>query len=283
MKTEASSQSPSLAPSRGCSTQTVQAIIEHFADVNAVSNQGQTALWFACFDGLESFVKILLDAGANPNICDKGKDSSLYSAIRGYCSIDTVMGNINHGADINAVNDVGGTPLLHACNTGQTDSVRLLLKLKADPNIANNDGDTCLHAAVKLSTEILKELIGHCADVNAVNKWGATALFRSCSNGYMDSVKFLLGAGADPTIANKEGFSCLLAAVDGNCSKHTLQALIDHGAHIDASHRDGFNALLSACGTGQSESVRVLLEAGADVSITTLDGNTSLHLAVIGH
>ena len=70
--------------------QTVQAIIDHGAYVNAVNNRGQTPLWFACADGQESFVKILLDAGADPNITNKGGDSSLHSAINGYCSTDTL-------------------------------------------------------------------------------------------------------------------------------------------------------------------------------------------------
>ena len=36
---------------QSCSMQTVQAIIDHGADVNAVNNRGQTPLWFACADG----------------------------------------------------------------------------------------------------------------------------------------------------------------------------------------------------------------------------------------
>ena len=276
----ASSQTPFSAPYHACSAQTVQAIIEHGADVNAANNRCQTALWFACFDGQGTFVKILLDAGADPNITDDVKESSLHSAIRGYCSIDTVMEIIHHGADIDAVNDNSATPLLIACNTGQTESVRCLLKLKADPNIANINGYTSLHSTCKAET--LLEIIDYCADVNVIDKIGRTALLRSCINGYMDQMKVLLEAGADPTIADEEGLSCLNAAIHGHCSKDTLQELLDHGAHIDVKTEDGANALLYACTKGQSESVIILLEAGADVNITTPDGNTILHLAVSG-
>ena len=282
VKSEASSQSPFAAPYSTCSAQAVQSIIEHSTDVNAVNNQGETALWFACFDGQGIFVKILLDAGADPNITDKAKDSCLHSTIRSYCSIDTVTEIIHHSADIDAVNDIGETPLLVACNTGQTEIVRLLLKLKANPTIANVDGDTSLHAAVDCNTETLQEIIDHVADVNVVNKKGRTALLLSCFNGHMDSVTVLLEAGADPTIADEEGLSCLQAAIYGNSSKDTLQSLIDRGAHIDARKGNGSNALLSACGTGQLESVRFLLEAGADVFIVNNDGTTSLLAAVHG-
>ena len=98
----------------------------------------------------------------------------------------------------------------------------------------------------------------------------------------MDAVKVLLEAGADPAISDEEGFSCLHAAIDGYCSKDTLRALIDHGAHVHATRKDGTNALLRACATGQSESVMFLLEAGASVTITKADGNTCLHTAAEG-
>ena len=276
--------SPSLAPYRACNAQTVQSMIDHGADVNAVNNRGQTALWFACADGQEGFVKILLDAGADPNITDNLKDSSLHSAINGHCSIDTVKEIIAHGAHVNAVNNICETPLLVACSTAQEASVKLLLKAKADPNIANVDGYTSLHSAIAAacSNQTLQEILNYGVEVNTRDKRGRTALLLSCFYRQMDSVKVLLKARADPSIADEDGFSCLHAAIDGRCNKGTLQALIDHGAHIDATRKDGTNALLRACTTGQSESVMCLLEAGADVNITKPNGDTCLHTAVKG-
>ena len=267
---------------RKCSVQTVEAIIEHGADVNAMNNRGQTALWFACVDGQDSVVKIRLDREAEPNIADKHQDSCLHAAIHGRCSTETIQKIVDHGAHVNAVNKDGATPLLLACSAAHEGAVRLLLKVKADTNIADGDGDTTLHAATYCSEETLQAVIDYGAHVNAVNKRGRTSLLLSCFYRQMDSVKVLLEAGADPTIADEEGFSCLHAAIDGRCSTDILQALIHHGAHIDAARKDGTNAFLRACTTGQSESVNFLVEAGADVNITKPDGNTCLHIAVKG-
>ena len=284
-KVWASNRSLLTASYHACNLQTIQALIDHGADVNAVNNKGQTALSFACCDGYEACVKILLDTGADPTITDKYGESCLHAAVSGHCSTETIQKIIDHGAHVNAVNKDGATPLLLACFTAQAETVRFLLELNADPNIAYADGDTSLHQAVDAacSEETMQEIIDYGADVNAVNERGRSALLLGCLYRQTDSVKVLLRAGADPNITDQEGFSCLHAAIDGCCSKDSLQALIDHGVPIDAKRKDGTNAFLRACRTGQSESVMLLLEAATDVNAVKPDGNTSLHEAVCGH
>ena len=230
-------------------------------------------------------MKILLDAGADPSIADKYGDSSLHAAINGQCSTRTIQEILDHGARVNAVNKDGATPLLLACSTAHVEAVKFLLKAKADPNLAYADGDTSLHVAIAAdcSKETIQDIIDHGAEVNTVNKRGRTALLLGCFYRQIDSVKVLLEAGADPSIADEEGFSCLHAAVDGYCNRDTLQALIDHDAHIDATRKDGTNALLRACTTGQSDSVMFLLQAKADVNITKPNGNTCLHEEINRH
>ena len=284
VKTGVGYMSPFLTSYHTSNVQTVQAIIDHGADVNAVNNRGQTALWFACIDGQDSIVKVLMDTGADPSIVDKYRDSCLHAAIHGQCSTETIQKIIDHGADVNAVNNDGATPLLLACSKAQAESAELLLNVGADPNIADGDGDASILSAIDgyCSVNTMHKLIANGANVNATNNKGLTALLKACSYGQMDVVKVLLEAGADPTIVDDVHYSSLHAAVDGRCNKDTLRALIDHGAHIDATRKDGTNALLRACTTGQSKSVIVLLEAGAGVSITKPNGNTCLHTAIEG-
>ena len=249
-----------------------------------MNNRGKTALWFACCDGQENFVETLLLAGADPNVADQYGDSCLHAAIHGLSSTKTIQKILDHGAHVNAVDNDGATPLLLACISAQTESVELLLTSGADPNIADADGDTSIIHAIEANCRVntVQNLIDNGAKVNATNNRGSTALIKACSYSQMDVVKVLLEAGADPTIADDVQYSSLHAAVDGRCSKDTLKALIDHGAFIDATRKDGTSALLCACSTAQDESVMLLLKAGADVNITKPDGNTCLHVAVKG-
>ena len=273
VKAGACDASPSPTSYHTCSVHTVRAIIDHGADVNAVDNRGQSALWFACIDGQDSFVEILTDTGADPSIADEYGNSCLHAAIHGHCSTETIQKIVDHGAHVNALNNDGATPLLVACSAAKAESVELLLTLGADPNIADADGDTSILSAIEgyCSVSIMQQLIDNGAKVNATNNKGLTALLKACAYRQIDVAKVLLEAGADPAIVDDVHYSSLHAVVDGRCSLDTLQALIDHGAHIDAERKDGTTALLCACRTGQSESVKFLVEAGADVNIAKAD------------
>ena len=256
-KAGASNRSPFPGPYYTCSKQTIQSIIDHGAHVNDVNNRNQTPLYFACCDRQEDFVKILLDTGADPNIADKYGDSCLHAAMYGCCRTETIQEILDHGALVSVQNIEGATPLLLACSSAQAESVELLLSLGADPNMADADGETSILNAIEgfCSVQIIQRLIDNGANVNASNNTGLTALLKACSYRRMDVVKVLLEAGADPTITSEVGYSSLHAAVDGRCCLNTLKELIDYGAHIDAKRQDGTNVLLSACKTGQSESV----------------------------
>ena len=83
LRTGVSSRSLYPASHQAYSIQTVQAIINLSANVNAVNNRGQTPLWLACADGQEQFVKMLLHNGADPNIADDFSDFCLHSAMYG--------------------------------------------------------------------------------------------------------------------------------------------------------------------------------------------------------
>ena len=133
-------------------------------------------------DGQESFVKILMDTGADPGITDKHGDSCLHAAIFRQCITGTIQKIIDHGVHVNDVNKDGATPLLLACSMAQTDAVSILLNANADPNIAYADGDACLHETVAAycSIETVQEIIDYGGEVNALNKRGRTALLLGC-------------------------------------------------------------------------------------------------------
>lgn len=111
-----------------------------------------------------------------------------------------------------------GDSLLHLAAAGyRVDIVRLLLRAGADPNVAKNRRkSTPLHYAADgfitgpawnqdLQVATLGCLVESGANIHSQDMNGATPLHRAVRTRCAAAVKFLLKAGADPTIGNKSG------------------------------------------------------------------------------
>ena len=86
------------------------------------------------------------------------------------------------------------------------------------------------------------------------------ALIRACRTGQSESVMFLLAAGADVNNVKPDGNTCLHVAVHGNCSKETLQNIIEHGLNVNTANKRGETALILACESAQAEFIEILLK-----------------------
>ena len=169
-----------------------------------------------------------------------------------------------------------------ASEMSNIDAINVLLKAGADPNIADAQGDTCLHHTVRTNykKEVLQAITDHGADLIATNKMNWTALMIASAMSYIDDINVLLKAGADPNIANTYGDTCLHDAVSAACDKEVLQAIIEHGADVNAANKNSETALMMAREKSNAAAIHVLLNAGADPNIANADGYTSLHHTV---
>lgn len=109
-------------------------LISKGAEVDAQSLRG-TPLQCAAADGMKNAVKMLLDNHANPNSVSQQMHTPLALAIRAN-SIDCARLLLKAGADPN-MGSHGITPLVVAVCEGQTEIIRCLLKAGADPNVTN--------------------------------------------------------------------------------------------------------------------------------------------------
>ena len=271
-----------------CSIKVLQAIIAHGVDLNATNKDSNTALMIACAKKNEGAINVLLNASANPNIADdQYGDTSLHKAVDGPgdCSKEVLQAIINHGVDLNTTNKEHHTALMIACYNKHEGAINVLLNAHADPNIADEVcGNTCLHDAVRsnCSIEVLQAIIDHGANVNATNKRNETALTIVCVNKNEDVINALLNGNADPNITDDDGETFLHKAVREDCTKGMLQAIIQHGADVNATNKDKVTALMIACMRGNMDAIYELLNAGADTNVSDKDSRTWLHYAVYG-
>jgi Ankyrin repeats (3 copies) len=151
----------------------------------------------------------LRSSGADPHVKGNFKSIPLHSAAN-FEKFEVVQKLIEYGADINAGDEDGWTPLCwasrgHHFKDGSV--LRLLLERGADVNTrADDDGFTPLHRASKNGAlEVVRLLLEHGADVEAVNRDGKTALqvvgktkYRKVDQGRCDEViRLLLEHGAE--------------------------------------------------------------------------------------
>jgi len=118
-------------------------------DINAQDSEGETALYWASLHGKTEIAQLLLQAGAQTNI--KANDGTVPLHAAAMYSQDTLLIHdlLNHGADLEAVNeDNGWTPLVYAVAIPRPTQYAYFLEQGANPNVQDVDGATPLHFAV---------------------------------------------------------------------------------------------------------------------------------------
>ncbi|HEX7081780.1 MAG TPA: ankyrin repeat domain-containing protein [Gammaproteobacteria bacterium] len=208
---------------------------------------------------------------------------------------------IARGADVDAAEANGTTPLHWAVYREDVALVERLLDAGADPSVENDFGSTPMaEAAVTGNAEIIRLLLDAGADPESPNAEGQTALMAVARTGDLEAAKLLLDAGADVNATEHWGGQSALMWAAVQCHPEMMRLLIEHGAEVDARgavrnwqrrvtaeprpkdlHRGGFTPLLYAAREGCVDGARVLVEAGADIDLADPDRVTPLVLALI--
>jgi ankyrin repeat protein len=176
----------------------------------------------------------------------------------------------------------GATALHWAAHWDDLGIADALLAAGADVNAANELGVTPLHlACTNGSAAMAARLLGRGARVNeTATTTGTTALMTCARSGSLEAVRALLAHGAPPDVAETfKGQTALMWAVAEN-HPPVVRALIEGGANVRVRSKAGFTALLFAAQQGNVEATEILLAAGADVNEPAPDGITPLLVAV---
>jgi len=132
---------------------------------------------------------------------------------------DLVGDLVKLGADANAYDARGYTPLILAAYDGHIDTVDALIRAGADAcKPDRSQGNTAqMGVAFKGEDAIADRLLKAGCDVNARNKAGQTALMMAALFGRTHQLRSLLASGADPALADAEGRTArAVATAQGN-------------------------------------------------------------------
>ena len=299
-------------------TEIMNLILFHGADTNSVNKHGQTPLhtvtsrWKDCSEACA----ILMKHAAKIDVLDKDLNLPLHLACkRAHTMAVKLM--VSNGADSNAVNKERRTPL-HTAANGEKECPRLceiLLNYDARINAEDEGGNQPLHLACKLAyTEIVKTMVCHGADINAMNRIGQTPLHTAadgknycpelheillkhdgerktveengdqplhvaCKHVYTETVKLMVSCGSDTNAVNKHGQTPLHTAAGGEKDCPELcQILLQHLAKIDSMDNDGNQPLHLACRQNHTKTVKLMISHGVNKNAVNNHGQTPIHI-----
>ncbi len=317
-------ETPLMAVARAGNVEGAKLLLDAGADVNATERWGgQSALMWAAAQRQPAMVKLLIERGADvdargtirrwerkvireprPKDMNQGGFTPLLYAAREGC-IECARQLVEGGADIDLADPHRVTPLNMALLNLHFDLAAYLIEAGADVNKWDLYGRTPLYLAADTNT---LPVMGNGAMVVLPSPDERTAL---------DIARMLLERGADPNIQLKrrppyrnvpqdrggdsilsQGATPLLRAARAGDAPF-VELLLEHGALVDLPSNQGVTPLMAAAGVeygqrvtrgrnrteeGVLETMRLLLEAGADInarSIIERRGETAAHLLVI--
>ncbi|KAL8886648.1 MAG: hypothetical protein Q9192_006449, partial [Flavoplaca navasiana] len=248
----------------------VDLFLEHGADPNGIGPAGlggyySTPLNAATAHDKLGIMKILLDKGADPNICGnkQGWTALLLACLCRRREAFDIL--IEYNPDINAHGPYG-TPLQAAAYSGDKPLVRELLHRGADLEVCNQGryGHSVQSAAIRAREDVVRFLIKQGARIHVMGGRFGTVLQAAsirCSKALVD---FLIHKGCK--IDEQGGrYRTALQAACAAGNKPVVLTLLEHKANVNITGGRFGSALQAACVAGDPDTLRMLVERGADI------------------
>lgn len=343
-------ETPLMTVAHTGNVEAAKVLLAHGADVNAKEQwRQQTPLMWAVAESHPEMAQELIAHGADVNARQVtwnwerqmtkeprekwmplgGLTPLLFAARQGCLDCARIL--LKAGAEINAADPNNMSPVLMATINGHYDLAIFLLDQGADSSVADETGRTALYAAVDMHTmpasnrpspteiensrtsmDLIRSLLAHGANVNAQLKKiqpyrtkldrgddtmlgaGTTPMLRAAKAGDAEAIQALVVKGADPKIPTKSGITPVMAAAglgtkeeDTTGRKKTeadaiasIKLCLDAGADLNAADNQGDTALHGAAQKGWDQVTQFLVDRGAKLDAKDKKGHTPLDAAM---
>jgi hypothetical protein len=180
-----------------------------------------------------------------------------------------IKASIAKGEKPNVRDGYARTPLHVAAYGRHHEAMRALVAAGANPNALERDRyDIVTIAAVANDAATLKVALElGCSAKNITSRYDGTALIAAAHLGHAEVVRMLIGAGAPLDHVNNLGWTALIESIvlgnGGPRHAETLKALVEAGANVNLADRNGQTPLTLARRRGFGEMVMLLERAGA--------------------
>jgi ankyrin repeat protein len=239
----------------------------------------QSAMFPAVSRGHLPVVTLLhKEFGASLDVHDSTGDTLVHIAAANPASLYVLAYLLRHGIGVNALNKKGGTALFYAAQIGNSAAAQMLLQHGADLTVETNEKDTALVVAIRQNNPAVVEvLLDNGVQLEARYIDNNSALTLAALYGSVEVANLLLQRGADVHAVNSEGLSALHLAVCNNVPE-LIPLLLQHGADVNARNETGVTPfMLALIRKRDKQIIQLLLDAGADLTTTTVKDETLLH------
>jgi ankyrin repeat protein len=197
------------------------------------------------------------------------------------------------GADANAQDEDGATPLHLASYRGRVEIARVLLDRGAAANLIGSQGRTPLHCVAQGrylysqddGIRVAQLLLERGADANAPDGDKRTPLHLASYHGKVEIARVLLDGGASINSKGDQGQAPLHVVANGYSRDDDVlvaQLLLECGADVNAPDDANRTPLHLASNSGRIKMVQVLLNAGANASAKDAQDQTPFHVVSQG-
>jgi ankyrin repeat protein/mono/diheme cytochrome c family protein len=234
-------------------------------------SDGITPLMYAALYGTASDLRVLLDAGANPNAKNDAGATALLWAVDDAAKTRLL---IARGAEVNVRSLDGRTPLMVAAGqAGSSEVLTLLLDKGAEPNADLEDLTALGEAAYAADVAAMQLLMARGADPR---KGAIVSVIQAAAADCVRCIELLIPSLDTPALGR-----AALAVLPPNDDGDELAMLLDAGADVNAVDRQGRSVLMRAAAsdTVPPALVQRLLSSGANVHATSRNGETAMVFA----
>ncbi|BFM48473.1 ankyrin repeat domain-containing protein [Marinomonas sp. THO17] len=258
-------------------------------DINeSINENGDTYLHQSVENNASKEVAYLLKHGANPNLSNAQglkpinllNKKQTVASDKEQAKILSLLGQ--YGADVNALGINGKTPIIEAVLNNKPESVKALLKYKANLDISYQSNTPLMLAVQSGDKQVVDDLIAVKQQFNSTNQLGYTAINFTAlaeTNGsdqaLSEIAKSLLIAGVRVPESYKKD---IISQAIQNRRPQVARLLMAAGETPSSPNRDDFTPLMDAVYTGHKSRVKTLLKEGADPNSVDTKGWTALLL-----
>ncbi|EWZ00274.1 hypothetical protein FOYG_00157 [Fusarium oxysporum NRRL 32931] len=281
----------SLATSNG-HAETVEFLLNVGADPNTCGIEDEPILSLAAKNCDGKLTKFLLERGASAKAKDRLRKTPLHRAAEREGTVTIMEALLSYGAEIDARDDQGRTPLILALMYASIDEIGFLIGQGADVTAQDEEDETCLHQAMRrknATLEVVRLLLENGARADARSRSGQTCLHSFARRGTVktstsDIIQLVTSRGTDLNANDNDGNTPLHLMTK---YRHVddLSTFADlPGLDLNARNRRGKTPMHVAAFTYPFETgeLAVLIEKGADINSLDNEARTPLDYAMEG-